>query len=46
MLARKATSNTLPFMGFTIFARIVLGLLGLSFAGMRRGRAPQRHFYG
>jgi hypothetical protein len=36
----------LLFMGFTIFARIILGLLAYPFAGMRRGRAPQRHFYG
>jgi hypothetical protein len=36
----------LLFMGFTIFARILLGLLTLPFAGLRERRAPQRHYYG
>jgi hypothetical protein len=37
----------LLFMGFTIFARILLGILALPFAGLARRRAPaQRQFYG
>ena len=40
----------LLFMGFTIFARILLGLVTLpfarTFARMRQRSAPQRHYYG
>ncbi len=36
----------LLFMGFTVFARILLGIIGLPFAGLRQRSAPQRHFYG
>jgi hypothetical protein len=40
----------LLFMGFTIFARILLGLITLPFARvfarMRQRSAPQRHYYG
>ncbi len=36
----------LLFMGFTIFARILIGIVSLPFARMRPRSAPQRHFYG
>ncbi len=36
----------LLFMGFTIFARILIGIISLPFARLRRRSAPQRHFYG
>jgi hypothetical protein len=36
----------LLFMGFTIFARILIGIAMLPFARMRSRSAPQRHFYG
>ncbi len=38
----------LVFMGFTIFARIVIGIVTLPFARLGGGHrsAPQRHYYG
>jgi len=36
----------LLFMGFTIFARILIGLLTLPFTRMRPRAPAQRHFYG
>ena len=37
----------LLFMGFTIFARILIGIVALPFARLRlRSAPPQRHYYG